>query len=235
MVHCPRSFATDAEAETLFAQARRGEAVTGDALDLWQGWLMALFAEWNTEKGWAMQLHLGPYRDNNHRMSKKLGPDSGYDIMGESPQVERAVTFFDTLDQRGHLPKVIGYNLSSSHSEGLCHALNSFNEGPAKTKMQYGPAWWHLDHKAGILKNLSLLAQHSALGNSVGMLTDSRSFTSAVRHEYYRRLLCQFIGQAMEAGEMPDDFAAAKELVADVCYANARSYFGFPCYEASMS
>ncbi len=231
MTKCSETFATDEEALVIYNKVKANEAVSRAEHDAWIGWWLVKIAGWNTEKSWTMQLHLGPLRNNSDEMFEVAGRDAGFDIMDDAAQTLPAVTFFNYLESLKILPNVIGYNLNPKESVGLCNALQSFNKGPVRGKMQYGPAWWHVDHKSGILEQLLILVNHSALGCSVGMLTDSRSFTSAVRHEYYRRLLCQFVGEAMESGEMPDDMESAKALIKRICYGNAREYFAFPCYK----
>jgi len=183
--------------------------------------------KWNHEKGWTMQLHLGPQRRVNSLMSAQTGPDSGFDTIGSWPQTSSLITALDTFNNKGILGKTIVYNLNPNESESICCALQNFQSSEAKGLLQYGPAWWHLDHVNGIRKQLEILMNYGAIGTSIGMLTDSRSFTSYVRHEYYRRLLCQHIGDAAENGEIPDDFEALSQLVSNICYHNSCEYFAW--------
>ncbi|MGB2560831.1 MAG: glucuronate isomerase, partial [Akkermansiaceae bacterium] len=192
-------------------------------------------AQWNHEKGWGMQLHLGPQRNVNSRRSAQTGPDSGYDTIGSKLQTERLIHFLNDLDQTDQLPKIIVYNLNPNESTALCAALQNFQQAASRplalpdgrpltpgklqsgrelagqAKLQYGPAWWHLDHVRGIREQLDILTSLSAIGTHIGMLTDSRSFTSFVRHDYYRRILCSFLADKAHSGEMPND----RHLLAD--------------------
>ncbi|MBK1882627.1 glucuronate isomerase [Luteolibacter pohnpeiensis] len=184
-------------------------------------------ARWNHDKGWTMQLHLGPQRNVNSSMFAITGRDSGFDTMGSWPQTAPLIAALDELQKNDSLGRVIVYNLNPNESAAICCALQNFQNSLCAGKLQYGPAWWHLDHKKGILEQIELVASLGALGTSVGMLTDSRSFTSYVRHDYYRRLLCQYLGSAVEAGEIPSDLDDLQSLVANICYHNAASYFNW--------
>ncbi len=184
-------------------------------------------AQWNKERGWTMQLHLGPQRSVNHAMAAITGPDSGFDTMGSWPQTAALIDALNALNEVGSLGKTIVYNLNSNESEPICCALQNFQNSDAKGLVQYGPAWWHLDNVRGIREQMDILTSLGAIGTSLGMLTDSRSFTSYVRHEYYRRLLCQYIGNAAEAGEMPNEPEALNQLIADICYHNPKNYFNW--------
>lgn len=184
-------------------------------------------AQWNKERGWTMQLHLGPQRRVNDAMTDITGPDSGYDTMGSWPQTAPLIAGLNALNNAGNLARTIVYNLSSVESEPICCALQNFQNEQAPGLIQYGPAWWHLDHVRGIREQIDILTSLGAIGTSLGMLTDSRSFTSYVRHEYYRRLLCQYIGDAAEAAEMPNEPKALDQLIADICYNNPKNYFNW--------
>ena len=217
-------------------------------------------AQWNHEKGWIMQLHLGPQREVNTRLSKQTGPDAGFDTIGSLPQTERLIHFLNDLDQSDQLPKTILYNLNPNESTSLCAALQNFQQassrplalpngrpltpgklqsgrelaGQAKlqsgrelagqAKLQYGPAWWHLDHVRGIREQLDILTSMSALGTHIGMLTDSRSFTSYVRHDYYRRILCSFLAEKAQSGEMPNDRTLLIQTAQNIAYHNIKNY-----------
>ena len=184
-------------------------------------------ARWNKQRGWTMQLHLGPQRNVNTAMSAITGRDSGFDTMGSWPQTASLIDALNALNEAGYLGKTIVYNLNPNESEAICCALQNFQNNTAKGLVQYGPAWWHMDHVRGIREQMDILTSLGAIGTSVGMLTDSRSFTSYVRHEYYRRLLCQYIGDAAEAGEIPNEPSALHQLIADICYYNAKNYFNW--------
>ena len=147
--------------------------------------------------------------------------------MGSRPQTEKLISFLDALNFSGILGKTIVYNLNPVESAPICCALHNFQNEKAQGLIQYGPAWWYLDNLRGIREQLDILSSLGAIGTSIGMLTDSRSFTSYVRHEYYRRLLCQYIGKAAEAGEIPNDLAALKTLITDISYNNPQNYFSW--------
>ena len=217
-------------------------------------------AQWNHEKGWIMQLHLGPQRQANTRLSGQTGPDAGFDTIGSKPQTERLIHFLDDLDQSDQLPKIILYNLNPNESTALCAALQNFQQASSKSlalphgrpltsgklqsgrepagqaklqsgrelagqaKLQYGPAWWHLDHVRGIREQLDILTSMSALGTHIGMLTDSRSFTSYVRHDYYRRILCSFLAEKATSGEMPNDQHLLSQTAQNIAYHNIKNY-----------
>ena len=181
-------------------------------------------AQWNHEKGWIMQLHLGPQRKVNTRLSGQTGPDTGFDTIGSMPQTERLLHFLNDLDQTDQLPKTILYNLNPNESTALCAALQNFQQGPTQGKLQYGPAWWHLDHVRGIREQLDILTSMSALGTHIGMLTDSRSFTSYVRHDYYRRILSSFLAEKAETGEMPNDRPLLIQTAQNIAYHNIKNY-----------
>jgi len=230
--YCPNGYSSeisDAELSEIFTQATSGRsAATEEQQELFASAVMQNVASWNAEKDWTMQLHLGPLRNVNPTMVERTGPDSGFDTMGAWPQTQALVDFLGSLQKQAALPRTIVYNLNPDESAALCCAVMNFQDSSCPGKVQYGPAWWHLDHKRGIIEQLDLLMSLGAIGTSVGMLTDSRSFTSYVRHEYFRRLLCGMIGRAVEAGEIPADECQLKELISAICYGNAATYFKWP-------
>ncbi|MEM6911785.1 MAG: glucuronate isomerase [Verrucomicrobiota bacterium] len=227
--YCPAALAEVGEIDRIFQQVvAQGEAASPQQWEVFAAHLLAQVATWCHEAGWTMQLHLGPLRNVNRPLFQELGPDAGFDTMGFWPQTKGLVEFLGQRQDEGALPRLIVYNLNPQESEALCCALQSFQDATVPGKLQYGPAWWHLDHQRGILEQLEILLSLSALGTSVGMLTDSRSFTSFVRHEFYRRLLCQRLGQGVEEGEIPGEGAALGELVKAVAYGNAASFFQWP-------
>ena len=230
--YCPNGYSSeisDAELSEIFTQATSGRnAATAEQQELFASAVMQNVASWNAEKDWTMQLHLGPLRNVNPTMFERTGPDSGFDTMGAWPQTQALVDFLGSLQKKAALPRTIVYNLNPDESAALCCAVMNFQDSSCPGKVQYGPAWWHLDHKRGITEQLDLLMSLGAIGTSVGMLTDSRSFTSYVRHEYFRRLLCGMIGRAVEAGEIPADECQLKELISAICYGNAATYFKWP-------
>ena len=181
-------------------------------------------ARWNHEKNWVMQLHLGPKRRVNTRLTKSTGPDAGFDTMGSWRQTDRLIHFLDELDQTDQLPKTVVYNLNPNESEAICCALQNFQQAPTPGKVQYGAAWWHLDNVRGIRAQLDITMQLTALGTHIGMLTDSRSFSSYVRHDYYRRILSNFLAEKVASGEMPIDKPLLAELAKNISYYNIKRY-----------
>ena len=180
------------------------------------------------ERGWAQQLHIGALRDNNARMFEKLGPDTGFDAIADEQIARPLSTFLDRLDREGKLPKTVVYNLNPRDNELVGAMLGCFNDGSTAGKMQMGSAWWFLDHKDGMERQLEALSNTGLLSRFVGMVTDSRSFLSFPRHEYFRRILCNLLGEEMHGGLLPSDMNLVGETVSDICCGNARSYFGFP-------
>ncbi len=179
------------------------------------------------QKGWIQQFHLGALRNANERMMDKLGPDSGFDSIGDFSQAERMAGFFNELDRDKQLAKTILYNLNPSDNAVFATMTGNFNDGTVRGKMQYGSAWWFLDQKDGIEEQLNVLSNMGLLSCFIGMLTDSRSFLSYPRHEYFRRILCNLIGKDIESGELPADMEWTGKIVADICYNNVKSYLNF--------
>lgn len=177
-------------------------------------------------KGWAQQFHLGALRNNSTRKLRELGPDTGFDSIGEFPQGRSMGQFFDYLDNTNQLTKTIVYNLNPSDNELFVTMMCNFNDGSVPGKMQFGSGWWFLDQKDGMEKQMNALSNMGLLSRFVGMVTDSRSFLSFPRHEYFRRILCNLLGKDVEKGELPDDPRVGK-MVEAICYGNAKSYFGF--------
>lgn len=178
--------------------------------------------------GWVMQLHFGCRRDNNTAMYRLLGPDTGYDSIGSCAPANQLSAFLNSLHQEGQLPKIVLYSLNPNDDDAINSILGCFQDGDIMGKLQQGSAWWFNDHKTGMQKQLTTLANLGLLGNFIGMLTDSRSFISYPRHEYFRRILCQLIGQWVENGEFPFDERMLKPLIQNISYNNAVRYFGFP-------
>jgi len=178
-------------------------------------------------KGWTMQLHIGTMRNNNTRMFEKLGADAGFDSIADGNFAECLSAFFDDLDRKRELPKTIVYNLNPSWNDMIVTMLGNFQDGKTPGKMQFGSGWWFLDQKKGMEDQLNALSNHGLLSQFVGMLTDSRSFLSYTRHEYFRRILCNLLGEDMRSGQLPNDFDMIGKVVRDICYYNAKNYFGF--------
>lgn len=179
------------------------------------------------ERGWVQQFHLGALRNANERMYKKLGPATGFDSIGDFQQSHSLAAFLNELDKNDQLPKTILYNLNPADNEVMATMTGNFNDGSEKGKLQYGSAWWFLDQKDGMEEQMNILSNMGLLSCFVGMLTDSRSFLSFPRHEYFRRILCNLIGNDVANGELPADTEWLGKIVSDVCYYNAREYFDF--------
>ena len=178
-------------------------------------------------KGWVQQYHLGALRNNNSRMLQSQGPDTGWDSVGDFPQAASLARFLDRLDLENQLARTILYNLNPADNELMATMAGNFNDGSVAGKVQWGSAWWFLDQKDGMIKQLNALSNMGLLSRFVGMLTDSRSFLSYPRHEYFRRILCNLFGTEMASGEMPGDMEWVGKIVRDICYNNAREYFNW--------
>ncbi|MBL8027332.1 MAG: glucuronate isomerase [Fibrobacteres bacterium] len=211
-----------------FERARAGKPVSHDEAMQYKSYLLEFFGKLNHSRGWTMQLHFGAMRNNNTAMYKKLGPDTGYDSIVDIPQARNIARYMDNLQQQNALPKTIIYNLNPSDNEALATLIGCFQDGTVPGKIQLGSGWWFLDQKEGMEKQMNALSNMGLLSRFVGMLTDSRCFLSFSRHEYFRRILCNLIGRDVESGELPMDMALLGGMVRDICYNNAKNYFGFP-------
>ncbi len=216
---------SDAEVQAIMDKALGGEAVTAEEADAFKTHLLLFCARQYARLGWAMELHFNCLRNTNSRMFEKLGPDTGFDCVGPYNGVAALTQFLDTLDRDGELPRTILYSLDGSDNAAIGTVLGAFQGSEVPGKIQQGSAWWFNDHKQGMIDQMVSLANLSLLGNFVGMLTDSRSFLSYTRHEYFRRILCELIGGWIENGEYPADMKTAGALVQDICYNNAKRYF----------
>lgn len=225
--YCHATFAPEAEIVTIYEKARAGEQVTPIEKEKFATHIMLLTGRWDAESGWVKQLHLGPLRNNNTRGFRTLGPDTGFDSIGDWPQAENLTRYLDRLDQDNHLPKTILYNVNPKDNYVLGSMLGNFQEAGIPGKLQLGSGWWFLDQKEGMEWQLNALSNLGLLSRFVGMLTDSRSFMSYPRHEYFRRIFCNMLGRDVEEGNLPGDFEMISELVRGVCYYNARNWFPF--------
>jgi glucuronate isomerase len=225
-LHC-----SDEEAAMIFNDARNGRAASPEQKEKFSFYLMVFFGQLDAAKGWTKQLHLGAFRNVNSQLSAKLGPDTGYDTIGDSRQGAALINYLDALSSHGALPKMVIYNLNPSDNYLFACLTGAFQDGTVAGKIQFGSGWWFLDQKNGIELQLEALSATGLLSRFVGMLTDSRSFLSFPRHEYFRRILCNMVGGEADRGELPDDFTALSQLVSDVCYGNAEQYFGFALKE----
>ncbi|MBE6602177.1 MAG: glucuronate isomerase [Ruminococcaceae bacterium] len=222
-----RMFYKTGDAEAVFNKAMRGEAITDDEAEIYKTDLLLLCAKCYTEAGWTMQLHIGALRNNNARMYRALGPDVGFDSINDGDVAEQLSALLNAMDEKEALPKTILYNLNPKDNYVLATMLGNFQAAPFKGKLQFGSGWWFNDQRDGMEAQLRALANLSLLPCFVGMLTDSRSFVSYPRHEYFRRILCNLLGTWVEDGEYPADFNYLEKIVKDVCFCNADSYFGF--------
>ena len=189
------------------------------------GFILVQLCRMYHAKGWVQQFHLGALRNNNSRMLRVLGPDTGFDSIADVPQAFSMSRFFDALDTTSQLTKTIIYNLNPADNELFATMTGNFNDGTIKGKIQFGSGWWFLDQKDGMEKQLTALSNMGLISTFIGMLTDSRSFLSYSRHEYFRRILCNLLGNEMEKGELPDDEKWIGEIVQNICYYNAKEYF----------
>jgi glucuronate isomerase len=230
---CPFAPATEHEVKVLFDRLRSGTVLSSGEREQLSTALLLELGRMNNDRGWTMQLHLGALRNTNSAMFGRLGPDTGFDSMGDRCYAEPLVRFLDALASAGSLPKTILYNVNPRDNELLATMIGSFQDGSVPGKMQLGSAWWFLDQKDGIERQLEAISQNGSLRRFVGMVADSRSFLSFSRHEYFRRVLCNVLGRDMAAGLLPRDFALVGDLVKDVCFRNAATYFGFDLPEIS--
>lgn len=216
---------TTGEIKAIFRKVREGGVATpAEAYKFKSAWLYeGLCAD--ARANWSTQLHYSCLRNANSRMMQKLGPDTGFDCIGEWNVAESLARLFDRLESEDALPRTILYSLNPKDNEMLASLMGSFQKGPDRSKLQLGAAWWFLDQKDGMKKQIEALAALGCLGNFVGMLTDSRSFLSYTRHEYFRRILCGKLGEEMVRGEIPNDIAWVGGLVEDIAYNNANRYF----------
>lgn len=218
---------TNREIEAIFNRIRGGHELTADEILKFRSAMLFELAVMDHEKDWAQQFHFGALRNNNTRMFRLLGPDTGYDAMGDFEIARPMSRFFDKLDQQEKLARTIVYNLNPRDNELVATMLYNFNDGPAKGKMQFGSGWWFLDQKDGMEKQMNTLSNMGLLSHFIGMLTDSRSFLSFPRHEYFRRTLCNLVGSDAENGLIPDDMELLGQMVEKISYYNARDYFNF--------
>jgi glucuronate isomerase len=218
---------SDVEAAMIFDNARAGKAATAEEKEKFTFYLMVFFGQLDAAKGWTKQLHLGAFRNTNTRMFEDLGPDAGYDTIGDTTQGAPLVMYLDALSREGALPKIVLYNLNPRDNYLFACLTGAFQDGTFPGKIQFGSGWWFLDQKNGMELQLDALSATGLLSRFVGMLTDSRSFLSYTRHEYFRRILCNLIGSEADRGELPDDFDALAGLIRAVCFGNANRHFGF--------
>ncbi len=217
----------EAEIRNIFRKLTEGETISQPENMKFKSAMLVKFAEWDHEKKWVQQYHLGALRNNNARMLKTLGADTGWDSIGDFSQAKQLSKFLDRLDSTNQLTKTILYNLNPADNQLMAAMIGNFNDGSVAGKIQYGSSWWFLDQKQGMTEQINALSNLGLLSRFVGMLTDSRSFMSYPRHEYFRRILCNIFGEEIENGELPNDLAWTGKVIQDICYNNAKEYFGW--------
>jgi len=225
--YCPAADAADRELAGIYRKARAGGDLSAHEAEQLATRVLLETARWNHEKGWALQLHLGALRNNNSRKIGALGRDSGFDSVGDWHQAERLSWLLDALDREDRLPRTILYNLNPADNYAFATMIGNFNDGTIPGKIQFGSGWWFLDQKEGMEWQLNALSNLGLLSRSIGMLTDSRSFLSFPRHEYFRRILCNLLGRDVERGEIPGDRKRLARYVEGICHRNAEEYFAF--------
>ncbi len=218
---------TDTETRAIFDKALKGGTSDPKDADKFKTAVLLQLAEWDHEKGWVQQFHLGALRHNNSRMLSTLGPNTGFDSIGDFQQGRALSGFLNALDKKNRLAKTILYNVNPSDNELMATMVGNFNDGSVAGKIQWGSAWWFMDQKEGITRHLNALSNMGLLSRFIGMITDSRSFLSYPRHEYFRRILCDLIGTEIENGELPNDISWTGKLIQDICYHNAKHYFNW--------
>ncbi|RTQ50849.1 glucuronate isomerase [Hymenobacter gummosus] len=218
---------TEADISAIFAKVRGGAKLEPQEILQFKSAMLVFLAELDWEKGWTQQFHLGALRNNNARMLRQLGPDTGWDSIGDFAQAPALAKFLDRLDTQDKLAKTILYNLNPADNELFATMIGNFQDGSVAGKMQFGSGWWFLDQKDGMERQINALSNMGLLSRFVGMLTDSRSFLSYPRHEYFRRILCNLLGNDVENGELPADMELLGQMVQNICYGNAKEYFGF--------
>lgn len=218
---------SDKDVDTIFKKRLQVGFVTNEEARKFMSAMLYHLGCMYAEKGWVQQFHLGALRNNSARMLRQLGPDTGFDSIGDWEQAAALAKFLNRLDTEDKLAKTILYNLNPRDNEVMATMIGNFNDGSTRGKMQFGSAWWFLDQKDGMEKQINALSNMGLLSCFIGMLTDSRSFLSFPRHEYFRRLLCNLIGRDVHNGELPNDTKWLGSIVEDICYQNAKGYFGF--------
>lgn len=221
--------ASEEEIERIFAKGRAGAPITEAECNKFKTAFLLAMGEAYHQKGWVMQLHYGVKRDNNQRLYRSFGPDAGADSIGTSAPMAQLAEYLNALEEKEALPKTILFSLNPMDNAAIGTIIGCFQGSEIAGKIQQGSAWWFNDHKTGMQEQMISLANLGLLGNFIGMLTDSRSFLSYSRHEYFRRILCDLLGKWVEAGECPEDYQALEKIVKGISYENAKNYFGFDC------
>jgi glucuronate isomerase len=226
--HCYASFCSDRVAAGIFDKARKGQVATPEEHEQFASYMMLLYGQLDTEKNWTKQLHLGAYRNASSRRFRETGPDTGFDSIGDWPQIEALGAYLDRLDRENALPRMILYNVNPRDNYAIATMVGNFQDGKIAGKMQFGSGWWYLDQKEANEWQINTLSNVGLLSRFIGMLTDSRSFMSYPRHEYFRRVLCNMIGRDMENGEIPDSDQLVGGMIRNICYKNVKEYLNLP-------
>jgi len=224
---CYAESVSEAEASKIFAKVRKGAALYIEEIIKFKSAMMMEFGRMDAEKGWTKQLHIGALRNNNSKMMSELGPDTGFDGIADENYAHSLATYLDNLNSEGKLPKTIIYNLNPRDNEMIAALIGCFQDGSVPGKLQFGSGWWFLDQLNGMERQIETISQLGLLSRFVGMLTDSRSFLSYTRHEYFRRILCNILGDEMSRGLLPMDFELVGNMVEAISYKNAIHYFDF--------
>jgi glucuronate isomerase len=231
MDRCPAEICSMRTAAAIFSRARRGRKASPKEQAEFASFMMLFFGRLDADKGWVKQLHLGAMRNNNTRRLRQLGPDTGFDSIGDFPQASALASYLDALDRDNALPKTILYCSNPADNYVFATMLGNFQGDGMPGKIQFGSGWWFLDQKEGMEWQLNALSNLGLLSRFVGMVTDSRSFMSYPRHEYFRRVLCNLLGRDMENGEVPDDELLVGTMIRNICYSNAHRYIALPFAE----
>ena len=221
-------FCSDREAAAIFDRARAGQAASPDDHRRFASNMMLEFGRWDAARNWTKQLHLCARRNNNTRRFQELGPDTGFDSIGDWPQGDALGSYLDRLDRENALPKMVIYNLNPADNYLVATMVGNFQDGKVAGKIQFGSGWWFLDQKEAMTWQMNALSNCGLISRFVGMLTDSRSFMSYPRHEYFRRVLCDLFGKDIEAGEIPDDDALVGPIIRNICFGNVKNFLGLP-------
>jgi glucuronate isomerase len=226
--HCFADFCSEKVAADIFDKARKGTAISPLEHSQFASFMMVFFGHLDAKRGWTKQLHLGALRNNNTRLLTQLGPDTGFDSIGDFPQAQALSAYLNKLDSDNLLPKTIIYNLNPADNYVFGAMIGNFQDGTIPGKIQYGSGWWFLDQKEGMEWQLNTISNLGLLSRFVGMITDSRSFMSYPRHEYFRRTLCNLIGRDIKNGLIPDDESLVGPMIKNICYGNAKKFMAFP-------
>jgi glucuronate isomerase len=232
---CPVSPCSESKAAQIFAKVLDQRPISSDECECYQSFLMLYFAHLDAEKGWTKQLHLGARRNVNTSALQVLGPDTGFDTIGDYPQSAALSAYLDVLQMENALPQMVLYNSNPTDTAAFAALAGGFQNYETPSKIQYGPAWWFLDQKDGISAQINVLSNYGLLARFVGMTTDSRSFLSFPRHEYFRRILCDLVGQDAARGEIPMEPGLLGRLIESVCFSNAERYFHLPSHDELRS